>query len=208
MKRFYLLLISTVLISACNTAQGGPVPTNTGEARSPATVAATVKPATARPAGPTAVPTPLPKVTPLAVNVGNVPVGGFQISVTGTVTANLAGTAAFFDSAGSGSMLSLSSAAAGNTPKIVTLVVPDNLAPGSYPILPYLSNAKPNGDVIGVGANYTEFTNGAPVYASISGTLTVKSINPYTGAFTFKAASGTKQIALTGVFNQVARKKS
>lgn len=208
-----ILLFLPVVVSACNGAQGGPVPTNTSApARSTSQPAAP----TARPANATANPTAKPnqppappvKVTPLAVSVAGIPAGSFRVSVTGAMPGELSGQAAvFIDAQGAAATLSLSSTAANSAGKIVTLVFPQGIQPGSYPILPYLSSLKAGGGTTGIGANYTQLANGADVYASVSGTVTLQSVNPFTGAFTFKGTNKGKEIVANGVFNQVQRKR-
>ncbi|MBC8171782.1 MAG: hypothetical protein H7X77_08915 [Anaerolineae bacterium] len=149
--------------------------------------------------------------TNLPANATGVTPGDFRITVSGDLTTQLTGQALAQSSSPASPDQSLTlvlfAAGAADAPaRGVTVVMPADIASGTYPIKSYYSVFDSTGLVTGVGALFSEpgsADNPANLFDASSGELQLTSLNPVSGSLNFNTSSPEMTLTVEGVFNDV-----
>lgn len=137
--------------------------------------------------------------------------GAFTLTISGDLTAEVESTAAYLNIPDQGISLPLYAVDAppGTTASGVTLVMPSDITPGTYPIEPYYNAFDANSQITGVGATFAEPASGQTgnrdllLTEVIEGTLTLTNLDPLSGNAVFLTGDDEWTIQVNVVFNDI-----
>jgi hypothetical protein len=126
-------------------------------------------------------------------------VGSFIVNVSGDHQRDFNGAGVYADLGDEGIILTLSDENAAMTAVLIAL--PAGIEAGTYDLISYTGVFEESGGVSAAGASYTE---GGTIYGSVTaGSITLQTLNPLTGNFTFSATNEGKTVTVNGIMNQI-----
>lgn len=143
-----------------------------------------------------------------SVDVSGIPAGTFKASVTGALTGDFSGIAGYITVEGGGYLLNLSGTE-GIVGATVSIILPSDAAAGTFTPQPYPDSFDAAANrVTAIGLSFSALAadhNAVDVYTALTNaSLTLQSLDPMTGAFTFTAAlEDGRAVTVTGTFNQI-----
>lgn len=157
---------------------------------------------------PSAAPTSTPAVNTSQAEAPALQPGEFSMTISGGIVSEIAGQAlAQVSSSGSPeqslTLIMFVSGAVDAPARGVTVVMPADIAPGTYPIKSYYSVFDSTGKVTGVGALFSEpgtIDEAASLFDASGGELQLTGVNPLNGTLKLDTASPETTLHIEGSF--------
>jgi hypothetical protein len=151
---------------------------------------------------------PDPTARPASAPLG---AGEFRLTVSGDLTGEVTSTASYLSVPNQGITLLLYAADAPTetTARGVTIVMPANITPGTYPISPYYTVFDTNNQTTAVGATFAEPASDQTGNEDLlltevtEGTLTLTSIEPMSGSAVFTIQDEDRTVTINAAFHEI-----
>lgn len=143
------------------------------------------------------------------VDVGSLTTGNFEATVGGAVNGTFSGPGNYIQAENGGYLVNVSGLE-GLIGATIAIILPEGTTPGVYTPKSYFDAFDSSANKINsVGISFSNISadgNSIDVYSTVSeGSLTLQTLDPMTGSFSFKAAlESGGSVEVKGTFNQLA----